>query len=339
MFRPQVNAQNPNNDLELPTPPSDSVSQLRWSPTANLLSASSWDKTVRVWSVELTGQVGMSFGHEMTSPILANDWHSSGSSLFVATLDGKVHAVDLNSKALQQVAQHQVGLQTMQYIPELSLLATGGWDKMLHYWDLRQQQPALSVPHQHAIYALDCRHPLLITSDAKSNVAVFNLAAPTQVYKNKPTPLKHASRTVACMIDRSGFVIAAAEGRCAVQYIEDANMTKNFSFRCHRNDDTHVTYAVNDISFHPVCGTFATCGSDGAFNFWDHTSKAKLKAFGALPAPLTAIRFNAQGTMCAYAQGYDWHKGVEGTQVQQPVKVFVQAVDEKDVTARAAKPK
>lgn len=339
MFQAPVNPQNPNNDLELPTPPSDSVSQLRWAPAANLLAAASWDKTVRVWSVELTGQCGMQFGHEAAAPIVACDWHASGTALFLATADGKVHSLDLTTKAQQQVAQHQLGLQAVQYVPELQLLATAGWDKMLHYWDCRQPQPALTVPHQHAIYALDCRHPLLITSDAKSTVQVFNLADPTKVYKSKPTPLKHATRTVGAMVDKAGFVICAAEGRCAVQYIEDANIPKNFSFRCHRNDDTHITYAVNDISFHPICGTFATCGSDGVYNFWDHTSKSKLKPFNALPVPLTAIRFNAQGTMCAYAQGYDWHKGVEGTSIAAPVKVFVHAVDEKEIAPRPPKPK
>lgn len=65
---------NPNNDLELPQPPSDAVSCLRWSPTANLLCAASWDKTVRVWQVELTGQVDLKFGHELQSPVLATDW-------------------------------------------------------------------------------------------------------------------------------------------------------------------------------------------------------------------------------------------------------------------------
>lgn len=40
----------------------------------------------------------------------------------------------------------------------------------------------------------------------------------------------------------------------------------NFSFKCHRRDSTPNTkdqalvYAVNDISFHPVHGTFSTAG-------------------------------------------------------------------------------
>lgn len=42
--------------------------------------------------------------------------------------------------------------------------------------------------------------------------------------------------------------------------------SNNFSFKCHRRDQTpnskdqSLVYAVNDISFHPVHGTFSTCG-------------------------------------------------------------------------------
>lgn len=38
----------------------------------------------------------------------------------------------------------------------------------------------------------------------------------------------------------------------------------NFSFKCHRKDqskDQSLVYAVNDIAFHPVHGTFSTCGA------------------------------------------------------------------------------
>ena len=42
---------------------------------------------------------------------------------------------------------------------------------------------------------------------------------------------------------------------------------KNYSFRCHRKDqapggkDQTLVFSVNDIKFHPVHGTFATCGT------------------------------------------------------------------------------
>lgn len=78
--------------------------------------------------------------------------------------------------------------------------------------------------------------------------------------------------------------------------------SNNFSFKCHRRDqsptqkDQSLVYAVNDISFHPVHGTFSTCGwsalppndrlgklmlvalgADGTINYWDKDARTRLK--------------------------------------------------------------
>ena len=36
-------------------------------------------------------------------------------------------------------------------------------------------------------------------------------------------------------------------------------------------------YSVNDINFHPIHGTFSTCGSDGGLNFWNKEDRIRLK--------------------------------------------------------------
>lgn len=48
--------------------------------------------------------------------------------------------------------------------------------------------------------------------------------------------------------------------------LTNAVFRKNYSFRCHRKDQTPggkdqtLVFSVNDIKFHPIYGTFATCG-------------------------------------------------------------------------------
>jgi mRNA export factor len=77
-------------------------------------------------------------------------------------------------------------------------------------------------------------------------------------------------------------------------------------FKCHRHEKD--VYAVNAIAFNPM-GTFATCGSDGQYVFWDKDSKQRLKAFERKKAPISASAFNKLGNMFAYAVSYDWSKG------------------------------
>ncbi len=51
--------------------------------------------------------------------------------------------------------------------------------------------------------------------------------------------------TICCVLQ-----VGSIEGRVAVQHIDDAQQAKNFTFKCHR--DNNDIYAVNAISFHPV---------------------------------------------------------------------------------------
>jgi mRNA export factor len=103
--------------------------------------------------------------------------------------------------------------------------------------------------------------------------------------------------------------VGSIEGRVAVQHIDEAQQSKNFTFKCHR--DNNDIYAVNAISFHPVHATFATSGSDGAYNFWDKDSRQRLKALQRCNPPIPCSAFNHDGTIFAYAVSYDWSKGAE----------------------------
>jgi len=105
--------------------------------------------------------------------------------------------------------------------------------------------------------------------------------------------------------------------------------SSNFSFKCHR--DTAVSnvtnvYAVNDISFHPVHGTFSTAGSDGTFHFWDKDAKHRLKGYPNVGGSITATEFNKSGQIFAYAVSYDWAKGYQGNTPQYPNKVMLHPV-------------
>jgi hypothetical protein len=101
------------------------------------------------------------------------------------------------------------------------------------------------------------------------------------------------------------------------RYVDDKDSSNNFSFKCHRKDQTpsakdqSLVYAVNDISFHPIHGTFSTCGkssditlasrdylvsyiilgsgADGTIHFWDKDGRIRLKCtYHSILLPLSA---------------------------------------------------
>ncbi|EXB67203.1 Rae1-like protein [Morus notabilis] len=210
-------------------------------------------------------------------PVLCSTWKEDGTTVFSSGCDNQVKMWPLLSGAQPTtVATHDAPIKDLAWIPEMNLLLTGSWDKTLKYWDTRQANPVHTQQLPDRCYAMSVRHPVIVVGTADRNLIVFYLKNPQTEFKRITSPLKFQTRRVAVFPDKLGFLVGSLEGRVAVHHINDLLESKNFTFKCHR-DEANKIYSVNSINFHPVYKTFATAGSDGAFNFWSKENKTKLK--------------------------------------------------------------
>lgn len=301
---------NPNKSFEVVQPPSDGISSLSFSPKANHLIATSWDNQVRCWEIHQHGGSVPKAAMSHDQPVLCSTWKDDGATVFSAGCDKQAKMWPLLSGGQAvTVGMHEAPIKDIEWIPEMNLLVTGSWDKTLKYWDLRQSNPVHTQMLPERCYGMSIRHPLMVVATADRNVVIFNLANPQTEYKRVQSPLKYQTRCVATFPDKQGFLLGSIEGRVAVQHIDESQQAKNFTFKCHR--DNNDIYAVNAINFHPVHATFATSGSDGAYNFWDKENKQRLKAMQRCNLPIPCSTFNYDGNIFAYAVSYDWSKGAE----------------------------
>ncbi|KAG8086883.1 hypothetical protein GUJ93_ZPchr0010g11075 [Zizania palustris] len=300
---------NPNKSFEVLPNPGDSVSSLSFSPKSNLLVATSWDNQVRCWEIVGGGsQPKASISHDQ--PVLCSAWKDDGTTVFSGGCDKQVKMWPLLSGGqAQTVAMHDAPVKEIAWIPQMNLLVSGSWDKTLRYWDTRQASPVHVQQLPERCYTLTVNYPLMIVGTADRNLVVFNLQNPQAEFKRIQSPLKYQTRCLAAFPDQQGFLVGSIEGRVGVHHIDDSQQSKNFTFKCHREGND--IFSVNSLNFHPVHHTFATAGSDGAFNFWDKDSKQRLKAFSRCPLPITCSTFNSDGSIFAYAVCYDWSRGAE----------------------------
>ncbi|KAG0637664.1 WD40-repeat-containing domain protein [Tuber brumale] len=329
-----------SKDVEVTSPPEDSVSDLSFSSQSEHLAVSSWDSKVRIYEISETGQsIGKAL-YDHQAPALSVHWSKDGTKVVSGGADKAARMFDLQSGQATQVAAHDepVSCVRMFQAPNAGeMLVTGSWDKTLKYWDLRQQQPAATVQIQDRVYTLDVSQGLLVTGTAERYINVINLANPTTIFKTIQSPLKWQTRVVSCFPDASGFAVGSIEGRCAIQYVDDKNASMNFSFKCHRETPTTGianVYSVNAISFHPTFGTFSTAGSDGTFHFWDKDAKHRLKGFPSVNWSIPATAFNRNGSIFAYAISYDWSKGHQANNPQYPIKVMLHPIKEDEAKPR-----
>jgi len=300
---------NPNNDIEVANAATDGISCIEWSPVANFIVAGSWDNQIRCWEVQANGASVPKAATSHDGPVLCASWSNDGARVFTGSGDKTAKVWDLATSQATQVAAHDAPVKDIFWVQEMGCIVTSSWDKTIKYWDGKTPTPRAVLQLPERPYCMDVRYPLMVVGTADRKLIVVNLTNPGTVYSTMQSPLKYQSRCVACFPDQQGFCLGSIEGRVAVHHVHERDTSKNFAFKCHR--DNQDIYAVNCITFHPAFGTFATTGSDGTFNFWDKDSRQRLKAFGKANLPIPVGRFNRDGTIFAYAVSYDWSKGSE----------------------------
>ncbi|KAI8391842.1 WD40-repeat-containing domain protein [Radiomyces spectabilis] len=324
-------------DFEVASPPTDGISDLAFSPQADLLAASSWDSQIRIYEVQPSGNTVPKAAYSHEGPVLSVAWSKDGTKVVSGGTDKAVRMYDINTNQTTQVAEHAEAVKCVKFLDQgQQILATGSWDKTIKYWDTRSPQPIGTVQLPERCYTMDTAGNLLIAGTADRHIVIFDLNNPTSIFKQTLSPLKWQTRAVSCFIDGKGYAIGSIEGRVGIQYLDAQDQAKSFSFKCHRDESKNM-YSINAISFHPVYGTFSTAGGDGTINFWDKDSKQKLKPFPNMNGTIPCTAFSRTGHIFAYAVSYDWTKGYKFAQQNTTHRIFLHAVKDEDIKPRAPK--
>ena len=112
-----------------------------------------------------------------------------------------------NATQAQQVAAHDQPIRCVQSMMfnGSPMLVTGSWDKMVKYWDLRQQQAVASVECRDRVYSMDVRgNEMLVIGTAERWIHVVDLKNPTNFFKTIQSPLKWQTRVVSTFTDGTG---------------------------------------------------------------------------------------------------------------------------------------
>ncbi|KAI8804179.1 WD40-repeat-containing domain protein [Cladochytrium replicatum] len=325
-------------DIAVSNPPSDGVSDLSFCPVHDFLSATSWDNQTRIYEVQQNGTTELKGGIQHEAPVLSTVWSKDGTKVVSAGADKAARMLDLGNGSVAQVAAHDAPIRSVRFAdtPQMqNILVTGSWDKTIKYWDLRTPNAIAVAQLPERVHTMDVAQALLVVGTADRQIVIYNLMNPTTPFRVIESPLKRQTRVVTCLPNATGFAVGSIEGRVGFQYLSEADASKNFTFRCHR-DEKNV-WPVNAISFHPTYGTFSTSGSDGTFSFWDKDSKQRLKQFPSVGNTIPCSAFNRTGTIFAYGSSYDWSKGHETYSGTSKNEIFLHPVKDDDVKPRQAK--
>merc|ERR1711994_436029 len=81
-------------------------------------------------------------------------------------------------------------------------MGTGSWDKTLKFWDLRSQNPILSVALGERCYAADVDYPMAVVGTAGRGIIIYTLEQQPKEYKRETSPLKYQHRCISIFRDK-----------------------------------------------------------------------------------------------------------------------------------------
>lgn len=334
LFASQQSSLGMPSEIEVTDSPSDTISSLSFMQTSNILAATSWDNSVRLYEVaDTTGQSIKKLQFNNEKPVLCGGFSSNGQLFSTGDTANTVKVYDLNTSQCTTVGIHEQPVSCLSFAnspTSANLLVTGSWDKTLKYWDLRSNQPAFSYQLPDKCYGLDVCYPLMVVASGNSDILTFDLNNPTKAYSQIKSELKQQTRDVLCFPTKTAFAYSCIFGRVAIQSLDKSAASKeSFTFKCHRTGSN--VYPVNKLAAHPTLGVFATAGSDGTIVFWDRINRKRLSSIQKHSGSyITALKYNTQGTMIAYATGYDWSKGYNPDETAK-AGIFIHKLVEDDI--------
>ncbi|KAL4247587.1 WD40/YVTN repeat-like-containing domain superfamily protein [Abortiporus biennis] len=319
------------DQYELNSPPFDSISSVRFSPSnPSLLFVSSWDTTVRLYDVDANEQKSK---YDHRAAVLACCFNNDSTKGYSGGLDTGVRELDLATEKITHLGQHANTVSTMNYSKEHNVLITGSWDQTIRFWDPRtpsnspsSSDPACSTTKYdlpERIYTMDLVNHTLVVAMASRLFNIYDIrkmvpggSGGNGEVQSRESSLKFMTRALACMVDGQGYATASVEGRIAVEYFDPSPeaQEKKYAFKCHRQtvgDVDHV-WPVNSLAFHPIYNTFASAGSDGTVSIWDHKLKKRLRQYPKYATAVPSISFSSDGTKLAVGVSYNWDDGEEG---------------------------
>lgn len=293
------------------------------------LLVSSWDKFVRLYDLSRCAdgadavQVLQSFEHP--AAVLYVTWIQENLAAS-ACLDRRVRLLNIETGQMMILGKHDSGVCRVCYDPHSRLLFSGSWDTTVKVWDPHSQnadalKATLTMPGK--VFAMDVSPPSaslpaqLIVAMSERVVHVYNtsklrdaLNGPNadsfEPEQRRESSLKFMLRDVKSTPDGTGYVTSSVEGRVAVEFLDPSEgaQAQKYAFKCHRKevDGVDVVYPIHAVAFHPMYGTFATCGGDAHCALWDPVAKKRIRQY-ALPSPVSTASFSADGSVLVIASG------------------------------------
>ncbi len=277
--------------ISLPSPPNDGITSLQYlhpassSSSISLLASTSWDGALRIHDANTKSHVlthTMDSGPLLSMAVANNDDHDGGiigglssggrGVIYTGGGDGTIQRFEIATSTLATIGRHsnknaglltgrkKVAVSCLSSI-DCNLVASAGWDKKFHIWDVRQSSsatsrssaassPVVSMDLPGKAFSMDVSSfdgaKIVVVATSGRRNCFFDIRLPrkkeatdmnrngddcdenddgaavaAKLLSDRESSLKFQTRCINFFPDTTGVALGSIEGRVAIEYLDD----------------------------------------------------------------------------------------------------------------------
>lgn len=266
---------------------SNTVTHLAFSPDGQKLVTASWDKTVKLWTLDGKALATLT-GHNQE--VMDASFSPDGRTIATVSLDQTVRLWDLQGKLLKVLVGHTAGVTGVAFSPDGQILATSSADRTIKLWTPDGQPMAtLEKPNGDIVWDLtfSADSQTLATASKDKTVTLWTRQGkPIQTLRGHRKPIRSVS------FSPDGYTLATASEDNTIE-LWSPQRPKQPALRGHQG-------GIWGVAFSPSGQMLATGSQDGTVKLWRPDGKL-LKTFNSDAKSVNWVGFSPEGRAVASA--------------------------------------
>ncbi|KAI9294755.1 WD40 repeat-like protein [Neoconidiobolus thromboides FSU 785] len=269
------------------------------------LIATSLDKSLYIYNAF---HRNLLIRHRTSTPLLSAC--TLKGNIYTGGADNKIRTHDLHCNTFQEFGAHSNKVSCIASSDFGGRLISGSWDKCIKIWDANKEDPCIaSLDTKSNIYAMDIKGHLIAIGTSGERIKMYDsrnlkMGALMNFVANVTTPIK----SIKISEDKKCIYVGSSNGIMSKEHLKNHSMHVKVKYEAHTFEHANSTYGFPVNCIENISGTnyFATGGSDGVVNIWEHgysVPEAKLPQF---PTSISALAYSKKNEQLAIASSYVW---------------------------------
>lgn len=111
-----------------------------------------------------TSSISQKINVKAKSPLTKCVWSQDCSTIYVGDVTGLVQAFSVQTQQFVDIGKHNAAISALHVIPNQNVIISAAYENNIHFWQLGNNQPVLSIDVGNKVFCSDFSYPILLVA-------------------------------------------------------------------------------------------------------------------------------------------------------------------------------